>query len=288
MKQLIVNADDFGANAGVNRGVLAAHHAGGLSSATLMAAGEAFAEAAAMARTAPELGVGVHLVLAGGLPPVAPPADVPTLVSADGRLWRDLGAFARRWAAGRIDPADVETEIGAQLNRVREAGITPTHVDAHKHVFVIPGVMRRVAAVCRRRGIGAVRNPFDADPLAPGLAPPGGRPRRMLQWLFGRSVRLARPGWRRAAAGLWTPDRFYGVAATGLWTAGYLERVIAGLTGGCAELMTHPGVLDASLRASRTRLKESRQAELDLLCGALPPLLARHGVTLRTFANPDA
>ena len=89
-------------------------------------------------------------------------------------------------------------------------------------------------------------------------------------------------------AGLWTPDRFYGVAATGLWTAGYLERVIAGLTGGCAELMTHPGVLDASLRASRTRLKESRQAELDLLCGALPPLLARHGVTLRTFANPDA
>jgi len=288
VKQLIVNADDFGANAGVNRGVLAAYQAGGLSSATLMAAGEAFAEAAAMARATPGLGVGVHLVLAGGLPPTAAPADVPTLVSADGRLWPDLGTFARRWATGRIDPADVEAEVDAQLDRVRDAGITPTHVDAHKHVFVIPGVMRRVAAACRRRDIGAVRNPFDADPLAPGLAPPGRRRRRLLQWLFGRSVRLARPGWRRAAAGLWAPDRFYGVAATGLWTAGYLERIVAGLTAGCAELMTHPGVLDESLRASRTRLKESRQAELDLLCRVLPPLLTRHGATLRAFTKPDA
>ena len=62
MKQLILNADDFGLTHGVNEGIILAHRDGILTSATLMANGPAFDEAVERARANPKLGVGCHLV----------------------------------------------------------------------------------------------------------------------------------------------------------------------------------------------------------------------------------
>ena len=47
---LIINADDFGFAPGVNRGIVEAHEAGTLSSASMMVNTPAFAAAAALAR----------------------------------------------------------------------------------------------------------------------------------------------------------------------------------------------------------------------------------------------
>ncbi len=68
MKQLIVNADDFGLTEQVSRGILDAHHEGIVTSATLMANGGAFENAVAMARREYDLGIGVHLNLTEGIP----------------------------------------------------------------------------------------------------------------------------------------------------------------------------------------------------------------------------
>ena len=70
MKELILNADDFGLTEGVNEGIIRAHREGVLTSTTLMANAPAFDDAVQRARANRELGVGCHLVLAGG-PPVA-------------------------------------------------------------------------------------------------------------------------------------------------------------------------------------------------------------------------
>src|SRR5204863_8267646 len=78
MKRLIVNADDFGFTRGVNAGILRASESGILTSATLMANGDAFGEAVEMALANPRLGVGCHLVAVGGRP-VAPPSEIPSL-----------------------------------------------------------------------------------------------------------------------------------------------------------------------------------------------------------------
>src|SRR5271167_2760576 len=56
MKQLIVNADDFGLTKRVSEGIVEAHRHGIVSSTTLMANGGAFQAAAAMRRQAPHLG----------------------------------------------------------------------------------------------------------------------------------------------------------------------------------------------------------------------------------------
>ncbi len=68
MKNLIVNADDLGWTEGVNRGIADAHRNGIVTSASLLANGAAFESAVEMARSAPALGVGVHLNLNDGNP----------------------------------------------------------------------------------------------------------------------------------------------------------------------------------------------------------------------------
>src|SRR5246127_5926014 len=68
VKNLIVNADDLGWTEGVNRGILEAFHNGIVTSTSLLANGAAFAGGMEAARSAPGLGVGVHLNLSDGLP----------------------------------------------------------------------------------------------------------------------------------------------------------------------------------------------------------------------------
>ena len=84
MKQLVVNADDFGSDPGVNAAVLRAHTAGILTSASLMIAAPHAAEAVALAKAHPGLGIGVHLCIvqnraAAPAAPAAPPEDVVLL-----------------------------------------------------------------------------------------------------------------------------------------------------------------------------------------------------------------
>jgi len=66
VRRLIINADDFGLTAGVNRAILEAHEHGVVTSATLMANGQAFEDAIALAQSRPGLGVGCHVVLVDG------------------------------------------------------------------------------------------------------------------------------------------------------------------------------------------------------------------------------
>ena len=79
MKNLIVNADDLGWTDGVNRGIVEAFRHGIVTSASLLANGAAFAGGVEAARSAPGLGVGIHLNLSDG-PPVAEPATVASLI----------------------------------------------------------------------------------------------------------------------------------------------------------------------------------------------------------------
>jgi predicted glycoside hydrolase/deacetylase ChbG (UPF0249 family) len=91
IRRLVVTADDFGAAQAVNEAVERAHTTGILTAASLMVSGEAVEDAVERARRLPDLGVGLHVVLADGVP-VLPPEQVPALVGPDGR-------FHDRWCA---------------------------------------------------------------------------------------------------------------------------------------------------------------------------------------------
>ena len=273
-----MNADDFGLTRGVNRAVLELHHGGVLSSATLMARAAAAAEAMKMARESATLGVGCHVVLVDG-EPALPPGDLPTLCDQrTGLFCRELGGFARRALAGKIQAAEIEAEAAAQIALLQASGLCLTHVDTHKHTHMFPVVLRALLRAARAAGIGAVRNPFEpawsrrATAGAPLL-------RRMevallhrLEATFRRIV---------AEAGFTTTDGALGVLATGTLDAATVLSLLMHAPEGTWELVTHPGYIDEDLALVRTRLRQSRETERL----ALAAVSAVEGLELISFAK---
>src|SRR5207249_4820593 len=100
------NADDLGWTDGVNRGIVEAFHHGIVTSASLLANGAAFALGVAAARSAPGLGIGVHLNLSDGSP-VADRKTVRSLLNGDGEFAGSLeltrGSCFRHKAECRCD-----------------------------------------------------------------------------------------------------------------------------------------------------------------------------------------
>jgi len=108
-KYCIVNGDDFGFSAGINRGILEAHHRGILTSTSLMVDKPAAQDAAHLAQDAPRLSVGLHIVL------------------------------THENCGPRVDFDDSEVcrnEIARQWDRFIELmGTAPTHLDAHHNIY---------------------------------------------------------------------------------------------------------------------------------------------------------
>jgi hopanoid biosynthesis associated protein HpnK len=265
VKRLIVNADDFGLTGGVNRAIAELHRRGALTSATLMAAAKATAEAAAMAQEIPSLGVGCHVVLVDG-EPVLPVSELPTLVDrSTGRFRSSLGRFVCDLQLGRIRSREIAAEAEAQIKRVRSLGVDVTHVDTHKHTHMFPRVLEPMLEAAKRQGVTAIRNPFEpewsmaATPNAP-----------MLRRVQVKMLRRFQPAFERLVerAGFGTTQGTIGVLATGTLDKATVTSLLAAMPEGTWELVTHPGYHDRELDRAGTRLLSSRETELDALDAA--------------------
>ncbi len=130
-KHLIVNADDFGLSAGVNRGIIEAHEHGIVTSASLMVRWPATTEAAAYSQDHPDLSLGLHV---------------------------DLSEWAYRhetWVPlYQVVPTDditaVADEVLRQLTTFRTlVGRDPTHLDSHQHVHLQEPVRSALGEIAR-------------------------------------------------------------------------------------------------------------------------------------------
>ncbi|MFZ3201286.1 MAG: ChbG/HpnK family deacetylase [Candidatus Acidiferrales bacterium] len=272
MKRLIVNADDFGITRGVNRGILQSHREGIVTSATIMAGGDAFEDAVETARANPSLGVGVHIVLTGGRS-VAPPEKIGSLTGREGRLPRSISRLLYKWHAGLIRRQDIENEMRAQIAKVVDAGIKPTHLDTHKHAHCHPSIMKALATVAKEFGITRVRMPFEDSRAFSSRAARSSKDARrpISRRLFILASRAARPAFRGIIRKnhLHAPAHFFGFAATGRLDSDAILHILRNLPEGTSELVCHPGICDADLRLQPTRLLEHRQAELAALTDTL-------------------
>jgi chitin disaccharide deacetylase len=280
-KQLILNADDFGLTRGVNEGILRSHREGILTSGTLMANAAAFDHAVELALATPSLGVGCHLVLVGGRP-VALPKQIPSLVDAQGRLPSSLAVFFARVSTGKIRRADIERELRAQIEKIRAAGIVPTHLDTHKHTHAHPRVLDALGRVAQEFGIHRIRKPIERLRHSwSGRAPAA-------QVVAASAARTVTLKFRALARkyGLQSPQNFLGLASTGGLGPAALRRLIESLPEGQTEIMLHPGICDADLAATGSRLQQQRELEMNAL---LDPQVRRsvetNGVQLITFSS---
>ena len=266
MRRLIVNADDFGLTRGVNRAIAELHEQRKLTSTTVMTRAFATEDAIARSRMVPSLGIGCHVVLVDG-EPVLPPSEIPTLTDPEtGRFHPTSAGFLRRALTGSIRTGkilgQIEAEAGAQIRLLQQNGLRLTHIDTHKHTHMFPAVLRPVLRAARSAGIAAVRNPFEPawSRRATAHAP-------LVRRIEVSLLQRLEPAFRRIVAehGFRTTEGAIGVLATGTLDATTLRSLLKSVPPGTWELVTHPGYNDADLARVHTRLKESRETELEAL-----------------------
>jgi hopanoid biosynthesis associated protein HpnK len=289
VRRLIVNADDFGFTAGVNRAIVEAHRHGIVTSSTLMANGPAFDDAVRLAQTAPNLSIGCHVVLIDGQPvlDVRSVRSLASVRSGTAGFRNNLKLFIARALTGRLDSGEIEAEVTAQIRKLQLAGIDVSHVDTHKHTHLFPAVLRPLLRAAKACGVRAIRNPFGPRrPLRSGelLA----RPKLWTRYAEVQVLRTLAARFRDSAqsAGLQTTDGTLGIEVTGALDEKLFRAIAEVIPDGTWEFVCHPGYDDDDLKSSNTRLRESREAELRVL--TMPEareLLSNQGISLISYRD---
>lgn len=229
-RRVIVSADDFGLSEGVNEAVEQACREGILTTASLMVAGPAAADAVRRARRLPKLRVGLHLVVIEG------PAAGPALgfVDADGQFSSDQLRLGINYFFRPAIRRQLAAEIRAQFAAFAATGLRLDHANAHKHMHLHPTVGRLMLETGREHGLPAVRVP--AEPPATILA--CGAAQGIGDRALYAGTRLLRAQARRA--GVRTNDHAFGIAWSGHMTSDRIICLAAHLPPGLSEMYFHP------------------------------------------------
>ena len=278
---LIITADDFGIGRATSAGIIRAHRDGPVTAASLMTVTGDHAKASvALLGGAPDLEVGLHLVLAGprGRPLVARTGS--GLVDANGRFLSNAKLWLRAWS-GQLDRNAVVEEIAAQAEMFRALlGRPPSYVDSHYHAHQLPAIRAALLEVVR----SGILPPVTRTTVEPSGIRAGVKSARIRRWAAHWLGSQARAEFRRQH--LWTNDFFFGMLdSTDLcypfpWSR-YLGRFPRS---GTVEWVVHPGLLDDTLVGEDHYITE-RVRELEVLTStAAFEALARAGAKLATKA----
>lgn len=251
MKQLIINADDFGYDADTFIVTKSLMNKRIVQSATIMVGYPNSDDAIAYARRhMDEMSFGLHFNIAEGRPIGR---KVPTsLIGSDGHFRGPMQQRLRA-LAGLMDPQDIVNEAEAQLSILADAGLKMTHFDSHGHFHKFPHIIRAVRPVLARFGIHRVRLPqtqYDRPTLY--------------------NKRLDSYCQKRMPTDLKTTSGFFNTrdhAAT--WLSSFLQSVPNGIM----ELGVHPGTSEEWRR---------REAE-PLLSDNLLPLIEALKIKLTSY-----
>lgn len=271
-RRLLINADDYGLSHGVNSGIIEAAETGVVRSASMMVNLPGFDDAVARARSRPSLSLGLHLNLTTGKPLTA----APSLTNRKTGELYSLPFLVARASLGRVNTSEVERECVAQIDRMIEVGISPTHLDSHRHIHAHPALWNAVLEAASSRGISNVRVP--TEPLWANA----------LDWraTLKKTGLLVCARFSRHRAERSSGVHFFGLSLQGGASfAARLFALIPRLPVGTTELMTHPGYADRAL-SEHDGYTWQRDEERRVLCSKeLRDLIQRNGIELASFGD---
>ncbi|MCX6639819.1 MAG: ChbG/HpnK family deacetylase [bacterium] len=278
-KRIVVNADDLALHPSVNRAICRAHLQGIITSTSILAGGPAFKEAVDSLKALPALGIGIHLCLVDQIP-VSPPGMIPSLVDSEGRLHKSHSIFIKNYMLKKIDLGQVRIELNAQVRKVVETGLQPTHIDGHQHLHVLPAIADIVADISQNYGITRVRVPEESFGRYSAPASLARRARGKVLSMLARQARR-----RFASSGMKSTDHFFGFFTGGRMDKDAWIKLIPALKEGTTEIMVHPGQDDELLQAV-TDWGYRWSDELAALCDPeIKSLLLAHGIKLINFGD---
>jgi len=285
MKQLIVNADDWGADKSRNAGIFEAIAAGAVTSVSILPNGPALTDGLRRIRELPRdsVSIGIHFNLSEGKPLSS---GLRLLTGPDGCF---LGKKSAQRLLVRSSCPELENEIRqelhAQIAALRNAGVHPDHSDGHQHVHILPAVLKPAADAARRNGIAWVRIPEEPQAFQAGTVSSGIHEEAHF---FSFHAEAARPVLN--ALGFCTTILFRGLYFKGRLPASHWVEFLKSIPHGLTELMVHPGRVagnSATGPFSGFSTRE-RETELEALTdGRFRMALAETGVGLTRFPKTE-
>lgn len=258
---LIINADDYGLTAGINRTIEACIDAGAVNGVSLIVNGDprAYEQAIAYLKAHPEVRVMVHLNLAEGRC-MADPSDVDLLVNSEG-VFRH--SFVSLWKFFLLSGASIRQRLREQIAAeyaaqvayaVRAGAVDPLalNLDGHGHYHMIPftfDALLRLADQYTIRYVRVTSEPWVWPSLDPRcwrnyLGP------NILKHILLRVLALSAAAKARAR-GIAVADFWYGALFSGDMSVAILEKWLrrippADRSSAIVEAVFHPGSADPS------------------------------------------
>ena len=280
MKQLIINADDFGLSPGVNRAVVKGWQEGILTSASLMVGGPAFADAVAAARENPGLQVGLHLTLVQGRS-VVPHRGFPCLTDPEGHFPVDPVMAGMRMFFLKNLHKQIEAEIEGQITRFLDTGLPLSHVDGHLNIHMHPTVFGILIRLMPKYGIDTFR--LSRERLRQDLALSRGRRlgKAVDAGIFALLAKNCLPELQLRRFGF--AGEVKGLLNSGGMTEEYLLGALDRLQEGLTEIYFHPGDAEEAELAAAMPDYRHRDELAALLSPRVREKLRTLGIQLRNY-----
>jgi hopanoid biosynthesis associated protein HpnK len=236
---MIINGDDLGFSQGVNQGIIQAHEQGVLTSTSLMVTGDAVDEAVTLAKSHPNLAVGLHLVLVCGKSAL-PPSEIPHLVDSSGNFLSDSLQAGLRYQFSRAARRELRLEIRAQLEKFRATGLKLSHVDGHLHIHSHPVVLGILTELAEEFKIKVIRLPSEELRFTLKLDKSNLATKLLWSFVF---TGLRRYGEKLLKSqGIHFCDRVYGLLQSGHMNEEYLQGLLPQIKDRVIEIYSHPAV----------------------------------------------
>lgn len=148
---VIVNIDDVGMHRDVTDASFKAFEVGLVKSGSIMAPCPDFNHTIELWKKAPDTGLGVHLTLTcewGSRYPWSPiltESEVPSLYSPEGSMWLTNEAVFTHAKRN-----DIKKELEAQIKKILDTGLKPSHIDHHMNVFRHPDFLSVILELAQK------------------------------------------------------------------------------------------------------------------------------------------
>ena len=264
MKQLIINSDDYGRTPEISHGIREAHLHGVVTSTTCMMNIPTTADDIAIAlKEAPNLGMGVHLVLTMGRP-ISAPESVPSIVDENGNFFK-YTPLVEHLTTLNMD--EVKKEWRSQIEAfIKASRRKPTHIDSHHHSsYFSPNLFRGMLELAQEYDC-AIRFPFTE--VSSEIEETAKHVPDLMQEFNPRR-----------------PDVFFVNFYDKTATEEDLLRIISSVEEGKSEIMCHPGYVDDAF-AKESVYNFQRERELKILTeAAIKQAIEAQNIKLITFAD---
>jgi predicted glycoside hydrolase/deacetylase ChbG (UPF0249 family) len=230
LKQLIITADDFNADAERNRGIVEASDKGILTTTSVISNLPLGSETVTALKNSFS-GIGVHLNITKGAPLSS---DSRTLVDKTGQFFDKQTAW-KKALSKLYDPNELLSEFSAQIEMLLDNGIVPDHINGNNHLHIFPLFADITAQIANKYKIKFIRVPKETFYFSDINFS-----KTFIKKYFIYSLSLVAKKFF-VKAGLRFPDHFNGIAVPSLLSKKSMLKFIKQLPPGITELMCHPG-----------------------------------------------